>query len=330
MLSFYGGKSGKDFYIKQIFKNKVSLQEDLNQEKTSPVEIGELVLISYGLLSDESYEINKQEDLNRFQKTYNATLWRKVYTEIEYDNSELESFYLSGNKGLGYQLLNSFVGETPKISIEHEIKNPGAENGTAPEVYLDNSDPSNVIINFKLGELWNLKMGQVTVLGANENPTAEMLIAEDQKTKIINLGLPRANALNIIKSYDIIGTSENDTVDIVGSLLEQPNYYGKKPGEDELIAINYTNENDVTISYWYFCVDEKWSRLIITGGVAGIIENFYKPEGNEGQSYSISYINDLINNENILNENEKIYKTYSAKYLETNFQPQIVWKNLLN
>ena len=61
--SFFGGRKGQDFYIKQIFNTKLDMDSDLAGRWASPISIGEYVLISYGLPSDPNYETYRTIDL---------------------------------------------------------------------------------------------------------------------------------------------------------------------------------------------------------------------------------------------------------------------------
>ena len=167
--SFYGGQSGKDFKISAIFRNKSELIADLNKRWNSSINVGELVLISYGLpamdsIRDENGNLlpmpdsksefmqNKNSDWEKFKKTYNSTLWIKIYKEEsklsqEYEELlQIEKEFVSANDdsakdfGLGYALLASFTGETPYLQITHDIINAdkapyiSPDNDSTPEV----------------------------------------------------------------------------------------------------------------------------------------------------------------------------------------------------
>lgn len=150
--SFYGGQSGKDFKISAIFRNKSELIADLNKRWNSSINVGELVLISYGLpamdsIRDENgnllpmpnskseFMINKNSDWEKFKKTYNSTLWIKIYKEEsqlskEYEELlKIEKEFIAANDssakdfGLGYALLASFTGETPYLQLNHKVIN---------------------------------------------------------------------------------------------------------------------------------------------------------------------------------------------------------------
>lgn len=173
--SFYGGQSGKDFKISAIFRNKSELIADLNKRWNSSINIGELVLISYGLpamasvkdkngnlLSEPSSEFvdNKNSDWEKFKKTYNSTLWIKIYKENsdlsqEYEELlQIEKEFVSANDdsakdfGLGYALLASFTGETPYIRINYDVLD--ACEDPYIEVDMDHATPEIPIFNLHL------------------------------------------------------------------------------------------------------------------------------------------------------------------------------------
>lgn len=173
--SFYGGQSGKDFKISAIFRNKSELIADLNKRWNSNINVGELVLISYGLpamasvkdengnlLSEPSSEFvdNKNSDWEKFKKTYNSTLWIKIYKENsdlsqEYEELlQIEKEFVSANDdsakdfGLGYALLASFTGETPYIRIHYDVLD--ACEDPYIEVDMDHATPEIPIFNLHL------------------------------------------------------------------------------------------------------------------------------------------------------------------------------------
>lgn len=160
--SFYGGQSGKDFKISAIFRNKSELIADLNKRWNSSINVGELVLISYGLpamdsIRDENgnllpmpdskseFMVNKNSDWEKFKKTYNSTLWIKIYKEDsqlsqEYEELlKIEKEFVAANDssakdfGLGYALLASFTGETPYLQISHDIINADKSPYISPD-----------------------------------------------------------------------------------------------------------------------------------------------------------------------------------------------------
>lgn len=158
--SFYGGQSGKDFKISAIFRNKSELIADLNKRWNSSINVGELVLISYGLpamdsVRDENGNLlpepnsefmqNKDSDWKNFKKTYNSTLWIKIYKEESKLSQEYEELltiekeFIAANDssakdfGLGYALLASFTGETPYLRLNHDVINADKTPSISPD-----------------------------------------------------------------------------------------------------------------------------------------------------------------------------------------------------
>ena len=98
MYSFYGGQKGKDFRIHTIFPNRSEgLLKDLQARWYSPVNVGDYVFISYGNIADQdTYIVNKNGvsdevksaysrnldiDLFHCGKSYNNSLWQKIYVD---------------------------------------------------------------------------------------------------------------------------------------------------------------------------------------------------------------------------------------------------------
>lgn len=141
LTSFYGGPNGQSFYIKKIFTNKNGLRQeslvnDLARGWTSPVSVGEFVMVSYGLPGDNKYEDYKKVDLDAEGKAYNATLWQKTYDET------------AGNaNGLAYKMIASLAGNTPKIHVGDTIVLDPVEN---PDVDIDITDPDQPELTFSL------------------------------------------------------------------------------------------------------------------------------------------------------------------------------------
>lgn len=108
MASFYGGPAGQSFAIKVIFPSyygEGGLKEDLAKGWSSPVQVGEYVMISYGDPSDDKM-YQSRLDSETDGKNYNSTLWQKAY--------------IKGS--LIYEFITSCVGATPKIAISDETE----------------------------------------------------------------------------------------------------------------------------------------------------------------------------------------------------------------
>lgn len=124
MTGFYGGPNGTSFHISHVFNTRFgpgdSMENDLSQGWTSPFPIGSYVAISYGLPSDEAFkdldESDKKykeyydQDAKLGLKTYNSTLWKKVYNEHD------ETY-----NGISYELIASMTGATPRIEFVRPV-----------------------------------------------------------------------------------------------------------------------------------------------------------------------------------------------------------------
>ena len=98
MYSFYGGQKGKDFRITKIFPNRsAGLLQDLQARWYSPVNVGDYVFINYGDIAEQdkfitnengvsdevqsNYSKNLDIDLKRCGKSYNNSIWQKIYID---------------------------------------------------------------------------------------------------------------------------------------------------------------------------------------------------------------------------------------------------------
>lgn len=271
MFSFYGGQQGKNFEIKQIFKNKVAMVADLDKRWQSPIGVGEIVMISYGLPGGTPeqraiYDANKDVDTAKYKRAYNSTLWQKIFTEEEHAGEEpirgIEILYLSDkNYGLGYKLITSLTGETPRIKIilpstvlnadqeptvdvdnndtdfpsvlfslpQSQVmvmadlitKKPGET--VIPTLNYNEDDINHPIITFTLPEMWEFEIGNIEYISADSEPRATITLDEDNQTKKLNMWLP--------KGYDF--------APIDFSTLE--------PGQTPECSLTYDNDHIVTI-----------------------------------------------------------------------------------
>ena len=215
MNSFYGGQQGKNFKISEIFRNKLELNTDLAKRWQSSIGIGELVFISYGAINNDSiksqHDINKQIDLDNYGKTYNSTLWQKIYTEKNTEELDpligIETLWLSKNYGFGYRLLAVLTGTTPKINVTSNIGGPE----TLPSVEIEGeNDLENPILNFTLPRSAKYFYGKL--LGLRINP--------DDDTNIFTLELiPELMGANSGDFYININTGFiYQCIELIGSI----------------------------------------------------------------------------------------------------------------
>lgn len=87
MINFYGGPKGENYVVSHIFGNTQELLKDLELGGASPVDLNEIVMISYGLPGSEKYEENMKKDyssdiIDNFYFTYNPYL--EYYPSVEH------------------------------------------------------------------------------------------------------------------------------------------------------------------------------------------------------------------------------------------------------
>ena len=111
----------------------------------------------------KSYSENKDIDLKKYGKTFNGSLWQKVYINQEdlqntsfryisdiYQGQIEESevlFIKNANFGVGYKLISSIVGEIPVFSLKDTIVLPPKDN---PKVEINVISPDNPQLQFSL------------------------------------------------------------------------------------------------------------------------------------------------------------------------------------
>lgn len=187
MNSFYGGPAGKSFAIKKIFTSKNGLTDSLTRDLAlgwvSLINVGDFVVVSYGLPSDDNYEIFKKIDLDAEGVSYNSTLWQKCYDE---NNKQAAN-------GLSYKLIASLTGNTPKFKIKQPITVLDANQ--KPTVTIDNTDVDQPVITFSLPQSQVLSMIQpVNVLDADQDPRIEYS-EENINEPTMEFFLPRSQVI---------------------------------------------------------------------------------------------------------------------------------------
>lgn len=263
--SFYGGPAGQSFKIKRIFESKLAMREDLLKRQSSDIAVGEFVFISYGSQSVDKDKFNelRAADKEAFDgKSYNSTLWQKIYTERDFNSSVsdpisgIENYYISEPYGLGYRLISSLVGSSPI---------------------------------FKEGVI-------VHVIDHEEDPRANVIVEEEDSPQL-ELWLPRADTVHIVDAFVYHSTDyPDDTIEVFGPVVERD--FGRTLNDNEVLVVTYVDDTDNTnsVSYWYYYIKDKWTRTKITGSMSGIISDTYVPEGASDRAYSINYINNLTEN----------------------------------
>lgn len=141
MQNFYGGPNGQSFIIRWIFSTRYgagnSMEADISMGWKSPIPVGSFVVVSYGLPNDTDYEFYLNQDLTLGKKSYNSTLWRKVYDETK-----------STNNGINYELIMSMTGNTPRIEFTRPIDVLDADQ--LPDIICDTTNADKPTIKFRL------------------------------------------------------------------------------------------------------------------------------------------------------------------------------------
>lgn len=200
MESFYGGPKGIDFEIKQIFTSKYQMDRDLTKGWTSSIFPGDFVIVSYGLPSDANYDIYKNEDLQNYGKSYNSTLWKKVFNDKDGSGSA---------GGLSYEMQASMTGNTPRISL-HDTEVLDADKD--PNVVWDNTDLDRLWLTFQLPQSQNIQLGETTVLDCNKNPSVK-LDTTDINNPSLKLSLPQSQVIETAL-VELLNVGEEPTVSL--------------------------------------------------------------------------------------------------------------------
>lgn len=245
MQSFYGGPAGQSFEIKQVFSSYYGpngAQTDLNKGWSSPISVGEFVMISYGKPTDPNYLTNQNYDLNAGNRqNLNSTLWQKVYNESAGEGS-----------GLSYKFITSCTGNTPKISITVPAEVLHANE--QPQVKTDLSNPDLPVIMFSLPRAQVLSMLERTVLDANENPVVEYN-DDDIDHPTLHFSLPQSQVIEKAEITPIAAGEhpkvELDITDINRPVLKLQVAVAQEFLDSNILhtVLNANEEPTVTFSY---------------------------------------------------------------------------------
>lgn len=208
LSSFYGGPNGQSFTIKEIFTSKNtstkvsthSIVDDLAKGWTSPISVGEFVVVSYGIPNEtETYKRFKQIDLDAEGKTFNFTLWQKTYTERRdilsvpetnfiYIDSENQYWAVTNSSnGLNYRLVGSLTGNTPELKLDPTTI---LDADRMPYVTLDVTDLDYPRLHFYLPQSQVMDQPSTIVIPPAEHPSV-VLAGTVNKPKLI-FSLPDA------------------------------------------------------------------------------------------------------------------------------------------
>lgn len=182
-LSFYGGPAGQPFEIAKIFNTKVELDSDLALTWGSPISDGQYVLISYGLPADEEYQTYRQKDIDTYGKSYNATLWKKIFVDKSGEFG-----------GLDYQLVTAMPGNTPAITVKSSTHAADEDPTVKFEVGMVDGKESNYetpIFQFELPKAWSLNYTSQSV-NPDQDPKVELVQDAENGQATFNFETPRA------------------------------------------------------------------------------------------------------------------------------------------
>ena len=141
---------------------------------------------------------------------------------------------------------------------------------------IDGAKSGDVYLNSETGILYTLTNG----------------IWEASKKSIKG---PVGDALNIEAEYQLTETASYAASLENGVAYIEGNYTGTIDSH-KIFAITWTLlDNGGDVSYWYFKTNAgEWARAQLTGGVSSLIENTYNKENVDNKTYSINYLNSLI------------------------------------
>lgn len=227
--SFYGGQQGKSFLISAIFENKSELKADLNKRWSSSIGQGEFVIISYGLPDtavDDSYNANATNDINIYGRTYNTTLWQKIYLEegaedevYPFDPNNFELIFPdNATYGVAYKLIAAMTGNTPVIHLDTtEVLNADQQ----PYVTLDITNAERPVLTFHLPQAQQILSDHVVVtvedVGTTPNVILRVTGTNSDGTLRINqpeleFVVPRSQKIDYQEST-VLNADQDPTVD---------------------------------------------------------------------------------------------------------------------
>lgn len=223
MTSFYGGPKGQDFEISYVFNNKQALINDLSQSWVSPVALGSYVMISHG-----EGVTDVDSDKENYGKSYNSTLWRKIYVEEEDRNKEVkylyhEIAYADISSGIAYGLIATLTGATPLISVDHNVLK--ANELPSAAINYENRGLENPEIIFSLPKAWDIQKAEDVVLDADQSPTVDFVEDGDNSVKTLTFSLP---------CNQIIGLGDTSIVN---------------PGSDPRVSLDSKNINNPILTF---------------------------------------------------------------------------------
>ncbi len=237
MLNFYGGPSGQSFSIAWIFATRYgsgnSMAADISMGWKSPIPVGSYVIISYGLPSNLTYEDYLNVDLTQAptedtKRSYNSTLWQKVYNEET-----------SAYNGIDYKFISAMTGNTPKVDFLTPIDVLSADE--QPEIIFDKTNPDNpkVLLRLPQGQVLSLNE-PIDILNVNEDPYV-----------IYDVGSKNADG-TLVPGVNG-GTINNPTLTMglpQSQQIQQGVVHWIKANEDPRFELDFTDINKPVLNFW--------------------------------------------------------------------------------
>lgn len=189
----YQNKAWKNAVVLQYIEF-TSLQEfdamrnDLMRRWQSNIGVDEYVLVSYGLYGEKTDRsaVRGLVDYHDFKRSFNATLWQKVYNEMEVTNAQIKNYdFIFANgatSGWGYKFIASMAGKVPTFSIKHKTIEASEDHRVELSFADGNTAIDKPILTFYEPKAWEFGFTKRTI-EANQNPTAEFYaVAGDDVT----------------------------------------------------------------------------------------------------------------------------------------------------
>lgn len=185
------------------------MQHDIGLGWKSPVPIGSYVVISYGNPGTNEHKANWETDSGAQGETkisYNSTLWEKVYDQS-----------LKSNNGIGYRLIMSMAGLTPKIDVTSEWID--ANRDPLAEIDQNSDQATNPRIKFSLPRSQNIGVGTVKTglnVGENTAVTVDTSVSGSINFPLLNFNFPKSQQIRLVTST-VVSPMANPSVSFINN-----------------------------------------------------------------------------------------------------------------
>lgn len=183
-----------------------------------------------------------------------------------------------------YQL-NMLIPAGSKHFAGNQVYGTGSVSG----IIIDGAKPGDIYVN--------------TDFSSDSNGFVYQLQLDSTWLYLGSIKGATGDALKIKSTYTIRPTDvPNDTLEEVGAYLTQQ---GEELEPDELVVVNYIDDNGEDTGYWYYQLEGQWYRVRVTSGLYSVLKDKYVPDSDEGYIYSTKYVNSLIVGEEQANDPER-------------------------